>query len=160
MKQVFCVLFIFIAFVLAIHSNENNIRRNSSIQWWYFQNMTRHYTQWKRVGRELNSRERAMECCFKQVTAWAINLTVVQIFFTARERIILNLIKMDIKIICQNLEGNCFSMCCTFFIHSSNYRYTTFHSILLIWSLSFNCILRAKVWPKNSEPSMQQEKTG
>jgi hypothetical protein len=37
-------------------------------------------------------RERETECCCKRVTAWAINLNVGQIFITARERIILDLI--------------------------------------------------------------------
>ncbi len=43
--------------------------------------------------------ERETECCCRRVMAWAINLTVGQIFITARERIILDLIKMSIKII-------------------------------------------------------------
>jgi hypothetical protein len=44
------------------------------------------------VERE-RERERERECCCGQVTAWAINLTVGQIFIPARERIILDLIK-------------------------------------------------------------------
>ncbi len=46
------------------------------------------------MGRELNSGEterergREAECCRKMVTAWAINLTIGQIFVTARGRII------------------------------------------------------------------------
>jgi hypothetical protein len=46
-----------------------------------------------------------MECCCERDTAWAINLTVGQIFISARERIVLYLIKMNIKIICKNLDG-------------------------------------------------------
>ncbi len=52
--------------------------------------------------------ERA-ECCSKRVLAWAINLAITQIFMTARERIILDLIKMNIKIISKNLDGIVFS---------------------------------------------------
>ncbi len=50
-------------------------------------------------------REWEMECCYERDTAWAIKLTVGQIFITARERIILCLMKMNIKIICKNLHG-------------------------------------------------------
>jgi len=50
-------------------------------------------------------RETAAKKCCKGVMVWAINLTVGQIFITAREKIILALIKMNIKIICNNLDG-------------------------------------------------------
>jgi hypothetical protein len=62
-------------------------------------------------GVRLNSREsggereREMECCSKRVLAWAIKVAVGQIFMTARERIIQDLIKMNIKIISKNLDG-------------------------------------------------------
>ncbi len=65
----------------------------------------------ERVGNRLNSREteiereRETECCSKRVLAWVINLAVGQIFMTARERIIGDLIKLNIKIISNNLEG-------------------------------------------------------
>ncbi len=49
-------------------------------------------------------RKREVECCYKRVVAWAINLAVGQIFMTARVRIIRNLIKMNIRIIFKNLE--------------------------------------------------------
>jgi hypothetical protein len=48
--------------------------------------------------------ERDRKCCYKRVAAWAVNLTVGQIFITARERIIQDVIKMDIKIIFKNLD--------------------------------------------------------
>jgi hypothetical protein len=41
----------------------------------------------------------------KRVLALALNLTVGQIFTTARERIIRDFIKVDIKIITKNLGG-------------------------------------------------------
>ncbi len=78
--------------------------------------MTQFYIERKRVGRELNSGEtkrergREVECCSQRVTASAINLPVGQIFMAARERIILGLIKMDIKIIPKNLDGIVFSI--------------------------------------------------
>jgi hypothetical protein len=70
--------------------------------------MTPFYIEQKRVDRELNSGEteidgRETECCCGRVMAWAINLTVGQIFIIARKGIILDLIKMNIKIICKNL---------------------------------------------------------
>ncbi len=55
-------------------------------------------------------RERETECFCGWVTAWAINCTVGQILITARETIILDLIKMNIKIICKNLDGYYFSL--------------------------------------------------
>jgi hypothetical protein len=48
----------------------------------------------EKVGREQNSeetkreRERQVECCYKRVTAWAINLTIGNIFVTPRARLI------------------------------------------------------------------------
>ncbi len=57
------------------------------------------------MGREQDSGEterekgRETEHCSERVLASAINLTVRQIFTTARERIIRDFIKMDIKII-------------------------------------------------------------
>jgi hypothetical protein len=71
--------------------------------------MTHFYIEQKRVGRELKSGEtegeqgREAECCSKRVTALAINLTIGQIFMAVREQIILNLIKMNIKIMSVNL---------------------------------------------------------
>ncbi len=50
-------------------------------------------------------RGRDTEHSYGRVVAWAINLTVGQIFITARERIILDLIKMNIKTIFNNLDG-------------------------------------------------------
>ena len=97
-------------FIKATCSNENHIQRNSYIQWW-FQNTTPFYIERKRVGRELNrgeterERGRETECCYKRVAAWAMNLTVVQIFMTARERIIRDLINMNIKILLKNWGG-------------------------------------------------------
>jgi hypothetical protein len=85
------------------------------------------YIEWKRVGRELNGGEteiergRETECCCGRVMAWAISLTVGQTFTTARERIILDLIKNYLKIIYKNLDGYCFSRCCAF----SSIRQTT-----------------------------------
>jgi hypothetical protein len=58
--------------------------------------------QWRDRERK---RGRVTECCCRRVMAWAINLTIEQMFITARERIILDLIKINIKIICDNLEG-------------------------------------------------------
>jgi hypothetical protein len=79
--------------------------------------MAQFYIERKRVGRELNSGEtkrergREGECCSKRVTASAINLTVRQIFMAARERIILGLIKMNVKIISKNIDRwYCFSV--------------------------------------------------
>jgi hypothetical protein len=57
--------------------------------------------QWR--DRETET-ERETECCSKRVTTWAINLTIGQIFMAARERIILDLIKINIKI-SKNLDG-------------------------------------------------------
>jgi hypothetical protein len=73
--------------------------------------------------RERN-RERQRECCCRWVIAWAIKLTVGQIFITASERIILDLIKMNIKIIHNNLDGYYFSRCCAF---SSIHQTTDIH---------------------------------
>ncbi len=53
-----------------------------------------------------------------------MNLTARQIFITARERIILDLIKMNIKIIYKNLDGCYFSRCCAF---SSIHQTTDIH---------------------------------
>jgi hypothetical protein len=50
-------------------------------------------------------RGRETECCYKRVAAWAMNLTIVQIFMTARERIIRDLINMNIKILLKSLGG-------------------------------------------------------
>ncbi len=108
------------SFVKASRSNENHIQQNSFIQWWWFQNTAPFYIEQRRVGRELKSgeteRERGREtkCCWGRVMAWAINLTVGQIFITARKWIILDLIKMNIKIIYKNLDGYYFSRCWTF----------------------------------------------
>ncbi len=81
------------------------------------------------VGRELNCGEtetekgREMECCCGWVMAWAINLTVRQIFII---RIIKDLIKMNIKIICKNLDGYYFSLGAVLFYPSVKLpRYTT-----------------------------------
>jgi hypothetical protein len=63
------------------------------------------------VGREQDSRDterekgREIEHCSKRVLASAINLTVGQMFMTAKERIIGYFIKMDINIISKNLGG-------------------------------------------------------
>ena len=108
------------SFIRATHSNENHIQRNFFIQWWRFQNTTPFYIEWKRVGRKLNGGEtervrgRETECCCRWVTVWAINLAIGQIFITARERRLLDLIKMKIKIIYKNLDGHYFSGCCAF----------------------------------------------
>ncbi len=61
----------------------------------------------KRLGNRLNSgeTERETERCSKSVLAWAINLTVGQMFMTARDRIIRDFIKIDIKIISKNLDS-------------------------------------------------------
>ena len=56
------------------------------------------------MGRELNSGETEREL-WKRITAWAINLTVGQIFKAGGAQIILGLIKMNIKIISKNLDG-------------------------------------------------------
>jgi hypothetical protein len=45
------------------------------------------------------------ECCCGLVTVWAINFTFGLIFITGRERIILDVIKINIKIIYKNLDG-------------------------------------------------------
>ena len=65
--------------------------------------------------------------------AWAVNLTVGQIFITARERIILDLIKMNIKIIYKNLDGYYFSLGAVLFHPSIKLLiYTTiFYELLL-----------------------------
>jgi hypothetical protein len=57
--------------------------------------------QWRDRERE---RGRETECCSERVTVWAINLTAGQIFMAATERVTLNLIKMNIKIISKNLD--------------------------------------------------------
>jgi hypothetical protein len=63
------------------------------------------------VGRELNcgetekERGKETECCCGWVMVRAINFSVGQIFIAARERIILDLIKINIKIIYKNLDG-------------------------------------------------------
>jgi len=82
----------------------------------------------EKVDRELNSgeteREREREGERASVAAnglWAITLTIRQIFITARLNIILDLIKMNIKIIHNNLDGYYFSRCCAF----SSIRQTT-----------------------------------
>jgi hypothetical protein len=65
----------------------------------------------KRVGNRLNSgeterkRNRDRERCLQRVLVWAINLAVGQIFMTARERIIRDLIKINMRIIFKNLDG-------------------------------------------------------
>jgi hypothetical protein len=68
-------------------------------------------------------RDRQTECCSKRVTAWAINLTVRQIFMAARERIILDLIKMSIKIKSKNLDGIVFLF--SWYFDFSSVRQTT-----------------------------------
>jgi len=50
-------------------------------------------------------KEREMEHCSERVLASAINLTVGQMFMTAKERIIGYFIKMEINIISKNLGG-------------------------------------------------------
>ncbi len=55
------------------------------------------------MDRELNSGETG--CCCSWIMGWAINLTIGKIFITAGERITLDLIKMNIKIIYRNLYG-------------------------------------------------------
>jgi hypothetical protein len=58
--------------------------------------------------------------------ARAINLAIGQIFMTARERIILDLIKMNIKIISKNLDGIVFFLLGTLTFHlSDKSRYVT-----------------------------------
>jgi hypothetical protein len=62
------------------------------------------------VESQTAERERERERERRSVAAdglrrWAINLTVGPIFITARERTKLDLIKMNIKIICKNLDG-------------------------------------------------------
>jgi hypothetical protein len=58
------------------------------------------YIQQKRVAREQaigkTDKQRETERSCERVAVWAINLTVGQIFITARERIIIGLIKMNI----------------------------------------------------------------
>jgi hypothetical protein len=57
------------------------------------------YIQQKRGAKsKLSERQtnRETERSCERVAVWAINLTVGQIFITARERIIIGLIKMDI----------------------------------------------------------------
>ena len=54
-------------------------------------------------GQRANWR-RETECCYKRVAARVVNLTVGQIFITARERIILDLIKINIKNIFKSLD--------------------------------------------------------
>jgi len=66
------------------------------------------------------------------VKSWAINLTAGQIFITARERIILDLIKMNIQII----DFIIFLLVRCFFIHSSNFWYTPHR----IWKSVSPCI--------------------
>ncbi len=86
--------------------------------------------QWRDRERE---RDRQTDCCCKRVTEWAINLTVGQIFITARERIILDLIKMNIEIIYKNLDGYYFSLDAVLF-HPSNklpIYTTTFYELLM-----------------------------
>ncbi len=74
--------------------------------------MTPFYVEWKRLGNKLNSgeteRERGREIKSveaKGVFVWAINLAIGQIFMAARERIIRDLIELNIKIISKNLDG-------------------------------------------------------
>jgi hypothetical protein len=55
-----------------------------------------------RLPVQMRTTGREVECCGKRVMAWAINLTVGQIFMAASERIIRDLIKMNIKIIFKN----------------------------------------------------------
>ncbi len=62
------------------------------------------------IAKQQRNRERETECFCGWVTAWAINCTVGQILITARERIILVPIKMNIKIIFKNLDGDYFSL--------------------------------------------------
>ncbi len=92
----------------------------------------------KNCGRELNwgeterERGRETEFCCEWVTAWAINLTVVQIFIAVRERIILG--KMNIKIFYKKFDGYYFSRCCAF---SSNCQTTNIHHSIkcnLFWT--------------------------
>ncbi len=79
------------------------------------------------MGRELKSGEtereqgRETECCSKRVTVSAINKSIGQLFMAARVRIILGLIKMNIKIISMNLDGIVFMFS----------RHTAFSSIKL-----------------------------
>jgi Ni,Fe-hydrogenase I cytochrome b subunit len=59
----------------------------------------------KKVGREQTSgetkkeRECEMEHYYERVAVWAINLIIGHVFMIARERIIRDIIKMNIKII-------------------------------------------------------------
>ncbi len=64
-------------------------------------------------------RARERQHCGKWVMVWAINLTIGQIFMAARERIIQNLIKMNIKISSKNLDVY-FSSLGTLTFHPSN----------------------------------------
>jgi hypothetical protein len=57
------------------------------------------------VERQNESEGERQSVAAKGLRHWAINLTFGQIFMAAREQIILNLIKVNIKIISENLDG-------------------------------------------------------
>jgi hypothetical protein len=72
---------------------------------WYIFIFNRKGWAESKLAERQKERGRETKHSYKRVAAWAMNLTIGQIFITARERIILGLIKMNIKIIFKNLEG-------------------------------------------------------
>ncbi len=72
--------------------------------WYIFIFNRKGWAESKLVERQ-KERGRETKHSYERVAAWAINLTIEQIFITARERIILDLIKTNIKIIFKNLDG-------------------------------------------------------